>query len=40
MMTIKMIMIVTMMNIHFDGIKLNLLSIYYKYNPTCAFCDL
>jgi hypothetical protein len=40
MMTITMIIVVTMMNLHFDGIKLNLLNIYYNYNPSSALGDL
>jgi hypothetical protein len=29
-----------MMNVHFDGIKLKLLNVYYNYNPTSALGDL
>jgi len=39
-MTITMMMVVTMMNLHFEGIKLNLLNIYYNCNPTSALGDL
>ena len=33
-------MVVIMMNLHFDGIKLNLLNVYCTYNPTSALGDL